>query len=357
MEEDSYPTLEEIQRWKKEKLQSWLSSHGLPRSGAKEVLAKRVYRALGADSESSEEEEAQEYCDDLPPPEQLKEGWVIPNEGNIPPVRQQDVENYFIYRKHPGSGMKNCQRQLTKAKKLSNEDYIFNMQLHAIDSEGPLCYVKANCKPTMRQRVSFEGKVGSFYSLHISIAKTGYVNSGYCNCKAGVSGLCSHIGALLLTLSNLANPSCTSSACAWKEPKVARPPSPKRWEEINFMNTEKKAVSGMQVRPYPGVFQAGPCDDPDAFLTQILEGLSAVNPTCVLYQTMCPLSGNIDMFTTQFDNHFSYHDQVDVTSSVCQAEFRQFVNDLHICQETADQLETSTRGQNNNKNWQPVYCL
>ena len=39
------PDIEELRKWKVEQLKFWLVKHGLKRSGSKEVLIKRVYRA------------------------------------------------------------------------------------------------------------------------------------------------------------------------------------------------------------------------------------------------------------------------------------------------------------------------
>ena len=46
VEEPAIPSLAEDERWSNKDLQSWLYRRGLPRSGVKPVLAKRVYRAM-----------------------------------------------------------------------------------------------------------------------------------------------------------------------------------------------------------------------------------------------------------------------------------------------------------------------
>jgi hypothetical protein len=47
------------------------------------------------------------------------------------------------------------------------------------------------------------------YTLHIVLTKeTGSVQFASCNCKAGLSGVCSHVGGLLFTVVKIKN-SCT----------------------------------------------------------------------------------------------------------------------------------------------------
>ena len=145
-----------------------------------------------------------------------------------------------------------------------------------------LCYIKGHCKPSMRTTVQVgnKGQTSTYYSLHVCLAKsTGHILSAYCNCKAGEAGLCAHVGGLLFSLVNIKN-ACTTKQCTWTEPRhIARKPSPKKVHEVRFTNPGSKED---KLRPYPDVFQAGPCKDPDVFLADLLIGLGLVNPN------LCP---------------------------------------------------------------------
>ena len=43
--ENSSPTIDDLKRWTVKKLKGWLEDHGMKRSGSKDVLVKRVFRA------------------------------------------------------------------------------------------------------------------------------------------------------------------------------------------------------------------------------------------------------------------------------------------------------------------------
>lgn len=89
-----------------------------------------------------------------------------------------------------------------------------------------------------------------------------------CNCKAGGAGLCAHVGALLYTLVRTKE-SCTSYECTWDRLRpLQRKSSPARVCDITFTKTENETQSN-KVRPYPGVYQAGPVKENDSFLDDI----------------------------------------------------------------------------------------
>ena len=76
--------------------------------------------------------------------------------------------------------------------------------------------------------------------MSIVLKKTGLIFSVYCDCKAGSSGLCAHVGALLYTLVKTKQ-SCISHECQWDRPKpIQRKPSPKRVSDIKFVKTDKE---------------------------------------------------------------------------------------------------------------------
>ena len=77
---------------------------------------------------------------------------------------------------------------------------------YALFKAGHVQKVKFNA--TSRQHVCFfESKVkasmtkNKLYRTRVSLGKeTAGVRSGYCNCKAGATGRCKHVGALLFTI-------------------------------------------------------------------------------------------------------------------------------------------------------------
>ena len=98
-EEDYWPSLDDLKKWPKTRLQDWLSADGLPKSGNKGVLSKRVYLSLGADSTSDYSDEESSHQQSLAPITSLTTGWIIPQLETLPSIRDKDVENFFIHRK------------------------------------------------------------------------------------------------------------------------------------------------------------------------------------------------------------------------------------------------------------------
>ena len=130
-----------------------------------------------------------------------------------PPVREEDIVDYFLYAKNPVTGkLKTCKRQLKKSRKFSHQNYIYDTSISAI-SDSPYCYLKAKCEPSMRGTVLVYGQKLDHYRLHVVLVKTtGRVESGYCGCKAGLPGVCSHVGALLFRMNKIQS-ACTSALC------------------------------------------------------------------------------------------------------------------------------------------------
>lgn len=65
----------------------------------------------------------------------------------------------------------------------------------------------------MKQSFSIgtSGTTAKFYSLNVCLGrKFGNIFNARCNCKAGGTGLCAHVGALLYTLVKTKD-SCTSN--------------------------------------------------------------------------------------------------------------------------------------------------
>ena len=343
------PTLRDLQRWHNKDLSAWLSKRGLPKSGVKAVLAKRVYRAMNegesdiTDIDSdSEYEEYDTRVDD--------NEWAPATIENLPPVEPKDITNYFLFRKSHLGTRRNCNRQMLKAKRFSAERFIGKVEVN-------LCHevvvVRASCRPSMKQTVELgQGRVAKCYSLNIVVVKdSGRVVKGYCNCKAGATGLCSHVGGTLYTLLSIRE-ACTSAACSWTQPPVlAGQMTAQRVCDIRIHKPEKNNAPVQKA--YPGVFQTDRCENRDScasdFLSDLLDGLKTACPESRLYRTLRCEKSDISDILAAFDTTFSYHDSVDLRDASCQQKFMSHMPSFD--EDSADRLEAGTVGQANNKNW------
>ena len=80
----------------------------------------------------------------------------------------------YLYTKNPLSGKRaNFQRHLKNAKKLCKENYLKDVDYHAVSENSDICYIKANCKPSMNNTIQVwnAGKLSSMYSLHVCLTK------------------------------------------------------------------------------------------------------------------------------------------------------------------------------------------
>ena len=115
-ESDSEPvevlTEDLLNRWSKKELQEWLIKHRKRKSGNKPVLIARILRCSNFGSENSVSEDSSES---EVPPYQTVTDWQELTTETCPPVRENDIINYFIYAKNPVTGKpKKCKRQLKK---------------------------------------------------------------------------------------------------------------------------------------------------------------------------------------------------------------------------------------------------
>lgn len=243
----------------------------------------------------------------------------------------------------------------------SNDGFVKDIEYNELQKESTYCYIRCNCMPSMRQNVMIgnHGKNAEFYSLHICVQKTsGHILQAACNCKAGAAGLFAHIGALLYTLVKTKK-ACTSNECRWDRPRhLQRKPSPKQVCDISFYKTDKENPVE-KVKPYPGVYQAGPCgEDGESFLLEILNGLKNIYPQSVLYQTLTAEPADISSFLKLFIPDFMYADHMDLNSQKCKDTLSNFLSNLKLTNEVSQNLEKGTRGQQINNNWREARsCL
>lgn len=339
---------EGLSAWTKKKLVAWLVDHKKKKSGNKKVLVDRILRSVRFDDSDSDwgSDTDEEYT--VPSISSLDNNWEPLLTNLCPPLRSEDVDNYFLFNKNPVTGKtQGCHRQLKKAKKFCKEKYIYGLEHNEI-GDSPYCYIRGKCKPSMKEvvNVGVHGQQTQNYTLHVVLIKsTGKIESGHCNCKPGLSGLCSHIGGLLLTLVEIKE-ACTSKGCAWLKPQTDLQMKPKRLEDIRF-TTNGEATT----KPYPDTYQAGLCKDPDTFLCDIMAGLKVANPNSVLYRTMDPDITDLSDITSKYQPPFMFTDSVDLNSMVCQSEFRTFAAGIHLQNTDIQKVTDSTRGQSANPLW------
>ncbi len=169
------------------------------------------------------------------------------------------------------------------------------------------------------------------------------VQSSNCTCPAGQSEVCCHVGALLYYLVNVRT-ACTNKGCTWVQPDDKHSETIKRFCDISIVNTVDKAESS--IKPYPGVYRAGPCADPDQFYKDVIAGLGEVNPDCVLYKVMCKTVDNIDPFVNVYTPNHCFSDSVDLSCKV--DALQTYVDQLDISSDICVMIEKATKGQHSN---------
>jgi hypothetical protein len=252
----------ELQKMTGKELKEELKKKGLPHSAKnKEILVKRLFRhisALDTSSDSSFASDSDGEPEEIPiPAAHTLKDWITAETQHVPNLQGKDVLNYYSFHKHPQTGSSlNFANMLKKAKKLANENYVKTLVFHSIKEDIGFCYFKAKCKASMRDCV---------YDVTICLSKTmGTIVTAICTCKAGLSGVCCHAGAILFYLVMMKG-ACTNIGCTWLQPQnAAQAIKPQRFSEIQITNTANSTALP-PVTPYPGVYRAGPCAAPDTF--------------------------------------------------------------------------------------------
>ena len=131
--------------------------------------------------------------------ELLYSNWV---DSSFPPVTEEAVGMYL---KRLGAYTKNYRTGIC----LYQCSHVYDVQC---STKGGEQFVKCKCRPTMR-------KNPPFYKCFVIFVPHD-IRSANCQCPAGETQSCVHVSALLLTLAQVAQASCTSLPCAWSRPKV-----------------------------------------------------------------------------------------------------------------------------------------
>ena len=194
----------EFVSWTVDQLKAFLRERQIPLSGNKTELVKKVADMFATDSLENEIEavpfDSVEYSsppnfNDLP-----GAGWAS---DGFPIIMESAVTDYLKtrsgYTKNFRTGVRLCQC-----------GHLFGLEVVSLGNGPTTVYIKAKCRPTMRQ-------VPPFYTLFV-ILTDGTPTSGNCKCPAGESQTCVHIAALLIMLSEISPQACTSVRCAWSKP-------------------------------------------------------------------------------------------------------------------------------------------
>jgi hypothetical protein len=190
---ESLTTLPELRSWTKNRLQDELRKRRKKISGKKSVLVNRLFKAYSGDTTSDDTDSDSDHDIDVPTSSDTQ--WREVDVKSIPPVKKDDIDNYFLFRKNPITGRKKkCKRQLKKAKKFAQErNYLHSVLIH--DSHPEFTHFRSSCQASMKDQK---------YAINLTLTKkTGGVYAGICSCKAGQAGCCAHIGALLIRLSDM----------------------------------------------------------------------------------------------------------------------------------------------------------
>ena len=199
--------------WTVDQLKAFLRERCVPLSGNKEQLVKKVADIVATDDLEGQIQAVPFQRIDYPSPPEFSE---LSNDVNwtgddFPLVAESSVTAYLKdrdgYTKNFRTGVRLCQcGDLFSLEKAICNDFT---------------YVKAKCRPTMRQ-------VPSSYCLFVKLNMlnaTGTPVAGNCKCPAGSTQSCVHIAALLIMLSEITPQACTSVRCAWSRPSQGGKPS------------------------------------------------------------------------------------------------------------------------------------
>ena len=196
--------------WTVDQLKAFLRERRIPLSGNKEQLIKKVADIIATDDFEEQIQAVPFQRIDYPSPPEFSE---LPNDAiwigdDFPLVAVSNVTTYLKdkdgFTKNYRTGVRLCQC-----------GHLCSLEMARCNE---FAYVKAKCRPTMRQ-------TPSFYCLFVKLNATGMPIAGNCKCPAGSTQSCVHIAALLIMLSEITPQACTSVRCAWSRPSQGGKPS------------------------------------------------------------------------------------------------------------------------------------
>ncbi|KAJ8030935.1 hypothetical protein HOLleu_27485 [Holothuria leucospilota] len=278
--EESELSFEEISTWTVASLKDYLRIRGLKQTGNKTKLIALVYGAsqLGVQPKPNEVEEDRKRSEQyrkvlnicgktLPDPlSELNDNWKGEKEGVHcwPPVSYYEIAEWLL-RDAPcvsQPSIRDKKRASTlhdrllsdykegKAYSYFSSKWLHEILYHDVESQSPVCYVKANCTPSQAIK-------NVPHTAWVALSKeSGKVFSAYCTCFAGLGSTCNHIAAILFKLDHAfmtgksrKEVACTSKQCTWnvysggQSVIKGKPVSELQWFKPTYTNTKKKPIN------------------------------------------------------------------------------------------------------------------
>ena len=196
--------------WTVDQLKAFLRERRVPLSGNKEQLVRKVLDIVETDELEGQIQAVPFQRLEYPSPPEFSElsNDVTWTTDDFPLVSDNSISTYL---KHKDGYTKNFRTGI----RLCQCGHLFSLEKAKCND---FTYVKAKCRPTMRQ-------VPSSYCLFIKLDATQTPVAGNCKCPAGSTQSCVHIAALLIMLSEITPQACTSVRCAWSRPSQGGKPS------------------------------------------------------------------------------------------------------------------------------------
>ncbi|XP_033745803.1 uncharacterized protein LOC117331294 [Pecten maximus] len=349
-----------------QELKSFLRQHDQPVSGRSTELKERAKGVLKLgirrkdilqreDERQSTLYQARKFVSPLgeilPHPSTLK-NWTD-NVRQIPVFLEDALYNYLVLNRQRtfDNAPMGAVKQL-KAKVFYEDSHVHHIRYSPITDLCSHCYVSCKVVPSMP---TADVNKSPDYSVWICISKqTGQVHAADCNCPAGNGESCNHVAGLLYGLVDITEKkqsgelAPTAEPCKWSQPKK-RKLSPKKAEQMKFRkctntgNADKSDYTSFR----PSGVQ--PPLDRDSFLAEMKEVLPNAGYTKLFPKQKAP--EHVLQECCLPEPKFNFHDSVDLSSSACQIEFDNYVQDLIDNSACTDTIEGLTKGQSKNDVW------
>ncbi len=215
-------TYDLFMKWKVPELKNYLKSHAINQSGFKPALAAKAFDVwrlgLGTATTVEEDENAIRKTQkdklkleggliQLPDPKKLLIGWTNGFQ-SVPEVQDIHVKEYMI----EGGGNKG----LKTGTSLVESGHIEEIRFHNISPNLKYCFIMARCTPQ-------EKHTDEPYTVWVCVHKeSGKIITAECECPAGMSEVCKHVGGLLWSIEAAVrkreNKTCTDIEQTWSKP-------------------------------------------------------------------------------------------------------------------------------------------
>ncbi|XP_077991058.1 uncharacterized protein LOC144445394 [Glandiceps talaboti] len=139
-------------------------------------------------------------------------------DSQVPDVNFSSMWHFLVNQPHLRDKAKGTDKQFGKGYRLYCAGHLQTVKYHPMSDESYFIYIKATILPSMRT---------SPYDTYISIRKSNHmIQSAYCTCITGLSGICCHVAALLYGLTEFSKTnqsryqsiSCPSRPQQWNIP-------------------------------------------------------------------------------------------------------------------------------------------